>query len=649
MITLRRISFACFSYLLFPCFNQTNAQEVEVEISKEEIAVTIDSINSKLNQLYVFPEIANEMTQILNINFQSGRYDALTDPFALASQLTTDLQSISKDKHLRVYFDPEEIAFEQKEISESERAIRQKVRIERMELERFGFEQVKMLEGRIGYLDLRAFMETQFAEKAAHKAMSRITNSDAIIIDLRNNIGGSPSMIQLLSSYFFGPEPVHLNSFYFRPADEHTETWTFSKIPGKRRPEIDLYILTSSRTFSAGEEFAYNLKNLKRATIIGETTAGGAHPGGPVTATDKFRVWVPSGRAINPITKTNWEGTGVQPDLKVQADEALMVAHVKALESLRAKATNDALESYNLTIHELKRSYKLEQSKYADVLVDAKFEKWNDRYETFYGGSRLYILDTTLTSIDPRVVLGNSYYYVTLPKGSYVTVQFTDNLIVDTPRQDDIFIDEIGSTGDQAAIHVSSDGINYQFLGIANGGKTNSMDLADINFKGVVSYIKVIGLDLNGASPGFDVVRIYGLPNSNIDKYVAEDELESYLEDPNIYHRKILLEPIEFNFDSHELLPKGMAYLNDIIDLISSYPQLKLRIIGHTDNIGSDEFNEELSVKRAKSVYNYFIEKGLNSTYLTYEGRGNKEPLAHNDTKAGRKRNRRVELIKIDE
>jgi hypothetical protein len=117
-------------------------------------------------------------------------------------------------------------------------------------------------------------------------------------------------------------------------------------VQGKRRPDIDVYVLTSNKTFSAAEEFTYNLKNLKRATIIGETTGGGAHPGGTRVATDRFTVWVPTGRAINPITNTNWEGTGVAPDVETKAAEALLTAHVKALETLVAKSSGTAKERY---------------------------------------------------------------------------------------------------------------------------------------------------------------------------------------------------------------------------------------------------------------------------------------------------------------
>jgi hypothetical protein len=171
--------------------------------------------------------------------------------------------------------------------------------------------------------------------------MNYLRNSDALIIDLRQNGGGSPSMIQLISSYLFRAEPIHLNSFYWRPGDRNTQTWTLPYVPGKRMPDTPVYVLTSKNTFSAAEEFSYNLRNLERATLIGETTGGGAHPGGTRIATDRYSIWVPSGRAINPITNDNWEGVGVKPHIEVPADQALAKAHTKALKQLIKKSKDE--------------------------------------------------------------------------------------------------------------------------------------------------------------------------------------------------------------------------------------------------------------------------------------------------------------------
>jgi len=329
-----------FSFLLLFHFTTVLAQTVEPKLSKEEMSVSIDSINSKLQENYIFPEVAEKMAQTLKINLKKGQYDLLVSPAEFARQLTKDLQSVSNDKHLRVVYDTQVISAEKNTVTNEDRAKRDDQWILEMKRENFGFQEIKILEGNIGYLDLRSFMDPKFAGETAIAAMNFLSNADALIVDLRQNGGGSPAMIQLITSYFFSSEPVHLNNFYFRPTNENTQTWTLPYVPGKRRPDIDLYLLTSSYTFSAAEEFCYNLKNLKRATLIGETTGGGAHPTGSVIATDKFYVRVPKGRAINPITNTNWEGTGVTPDIKVSSDQALKTAQAKALEHLRQSTTD---------------------------------------------------------------------------------------------------------------------------------------------------------------------------------------------------------------------------------------------------------------------------------------------------------------------
>lgn len=147
-------------------------------------------------------------------------------------------------------------------------------------------------------------------------------NSDALIVDLRQNGGGDPAMVQLISSDLFD-EPTHLNSLYFRAEDSLEEFWTLDEVVGQRMADNPVFVLTSSSTFSAAEEFTYNLKCLGRATIVGETTGGGAHPGGVTPLHESLSVFIPAGRAINPITGTNWEGTGVIPDVPVEANAAL--------------------------------------------------------------------------------------------------------------------------------------------------------------------------------------------------------------------------------------------------------------------------------------------------------------------------------------
>jgi C-terminal processing protease CtpA/Prc len=206
----------------------------------------------------------------------------------------------------------------------------------RAQLERnnCAFDKAERLPANIGYLKFNAFFSPSICGVTAAAAMNFLGNVDAVIFDLRDNGGGDPDMIAFISTYLFD-EPTHLNDLYDRKEDSITQHWTLPYVPGKRLAGKPVFVLTSKRTFSGAEEFSYNLKNLKRATIVGEVTGGGAHPVSGHRIDDHFQIGVPFARAISPITKTNWEGTGVEPDIKVRADEALDVAKKMAADQLR--------------------------------------------------------------------------------------------------------------------------------------------------------------------------------------------------------------------------------------------------------------------------------------------------------------------------
>jgi C-terminal processing protease CtpA/Prc len=289
----------------------------------------IDALAKRLNDSYVFPEMAKKMEAALRERAGKGEYDSVTTGQAFAERLTADLQAVSKDKHLRVRFSPEPIPVrpERGEPTAEERAERRR----QLGWMNHGFDKVERLPGNVGYISFRGFMDEEAGAEAVASAFNFVANTDALIIDLRQNGGGNPAMVALVCSYLFGTEPVHLNDLYWREGNRTEEYWTRKEVAGKRYLGKDVYVLTSKRTFSGAEEFTYNLKNLKRAQIVGETTGGGAHPGGGFRLTEHFGAFVPTGRAISPVTKTNWEGTGVEPDVKVAADLALKTAHVSAL------------------------------------------------------------------------------------------------------------------------------------------------------------------------------------------------------------------------------------------------------------------------------------------------------------------------------
>ncbi|RIV21611.1 hypothetical protein DYU11_19635 [Fibrisoma montanum] len=319
------------------CCKELIAQQFSSSLSIKEKTITIDSICEKLQKNYVDSKMANEMSNILKTNLNNNNYVSIAEHSSFAQQLTKDLQAISKDKHLSVIYNPSVIAREKALTDNDRRKLETEENEELLKglrRDNFGFREVKVLDGNIGYIDLREFADPKNSGRTLTAAMNFLGNTNAIILDLRKNDGGSPAMVQLIASYFFST-PTHLFDFYNRPKKESTQSWTLPYVSGMSKSSADLYILTSKKTFSAAESFTYCMKNLKRATIIGETTAGGAHLTGAVIATNNFFVRIPQGKPTSPITKTNWEGVGIIPDIQVDSEEALKIAHSKALEKLK--------------------------------------------------------------------------------------------------------------------------------------------------------------------------------------------------------------------------------------------------------------------------------------------------------------------------
>ena len=291
-----------------------------------------------LDTFYVFPDVARRMGDSLRARLARREYDHYANGVTFAMRLNDDLAEIAHDKHLGVNYSarplpPEEarpVGAPPPAPSPEDRA-REREFLDRINC---GFVKAEQLPGNVGYLKFNMFADTALCATTASAAMTFLAGTRTLIIDLRENGGGSPGMVAFVSSYLFDRR-THLNDLWTRRTGKTEEFWTRDSVPGRRfGGEKPIYVLTSANTFSGAEEFTYNLKNLKRATIIGETTGGGAHPVAGHRIDEHFMIGVPYARAINPITHTNWEGVGVKPDVIVPANDALATAQKLAREKL---------------------------------------------------------------------------------------------------------------------------------------------------------------------------------------------------------------------------------------------------------------------------------------------------------------------------
>ncbi|KJK59933.1 S41 family peptidase [Saccharothrix sp. ST-888] len=290
-----------------------------------ETADILDSALARITAGYVFPERTAAIDTAIRGHLAAGSYEGLAAP-ELCAAVTAHLQEACPDKHLRLLHqeEPQSVEEEPEELAQAN--------FEAMSLAaNFGVQRVERLDGNIGYLDLRLIAEPGPAARTYAAAMEILAHTEALVIDLRQNRGGSPAGVALWCSYFFPDGDTHLNDIYDRTTDSTRQYWTSTHLPAPRYLDRPVYVLTSGSTFSGGEELAYNLLVNERATLIGETTRGGAHPTARIAVSPHITVAVPTARSINPVTGTNWEAVGVVPDIAVPADQALDVALREAL------------------------------------------------------------------------------------------------------------------------------------------------------------------------------------------------------------------------------------------------------------------------------------------------------------------------------
>ncbi|MEV6970813.1 S41 family peptidase [Hamadaea sp. NPDC051192] len=288
---------------------------------------TVEKFRDLLRQHYVFPEIAEKIDEILAEGVASGRY-AVADEAELAALVTADAQRINGDKHLRLLYHAEELPEPADESLKAQEAAFLAEMVTFAGRTASGMHRVERLDGNVAYLDIQPrLLPAVITAEAISAAMTLVADADALIVDVRGCLGGEPSIVALLLSYLFDDEETPLTGIYDRASDSTRQWWTFATVPGRRYGgSKPVYVLIGPKTFSGGEQVAYDLKVTGRATLVGQATRGGAHPRFGVRLTPHLEASIPTARAVHPLTGTNWEGVGVAPDVEVDADAAFETA-----------------------------------------------------------------------------------------------------------------------------------------------------------------------------------------------------------------------------------------------------------------------------------------------------------------------------------
>lgn len=328
----------------------------DLTITADTKRAVVDTLCERVKRYYVFPDRAKIVAEAIQKRYRAHEYDRITSAMEFADSLTAHMQAAVPDLHLRTHYRHEPIPVETEDGPPDPAELRRVQEFGRRM--NYGFEKLERLPGNVGYMDLRQFSGDPVGQATAVAAMNFLSNTDALIIDLRRNGGGDPRMIATILTYFTKAEDRLLfNTFYKRESNATSEYWTSPYVPGARYTGKPIYVLTSNRTGSAAEEFAYDIQTHKLGTVVGAVSGGGANPGGMFRLNENFAAFIATGRAINPITKTNWEGVGVKPDTLTTAGEAMRTAYVMALKCITAavKDEPDRLEGMRQTISEAEK------------------------------------------------------------------------------------------------------------------------------------------------------------------------------------------------------------------------------------------------------------------------------------------------------
>ncbi|WP_080931419.1 S41 family peptidase [Xanthomonas arboricola] len=301
------------------------------EVTVDERNAILARLNTLLSTEYVDPAAGKRMQKALRFHDQRGDYAALREGQALADRLTQDLREVGQDKHLWIGYRPDGARDEP--VAGPSRAELDQWRSS-MSRDNFAFDKVERLAGNVGYVKFRVFAYPYLAAETATAAMTFVAHTDALIIDLRDNMGGDPEMVSFIASYLFD-HPTRLNDIRNHSDGSLRQYWTQARVAGDRfGADKPVFILTSSATFSAAEDFTYALQANSRAEVIGEPSGGGARPARELQIGKRFTASIPYAESVSQITGKNWERIGVTPDVRANSASAMNVAYRLALEEL---------------------------------------------------------------------------------------------------------------------------------------------------------------------------------------------------------------------------------------------------------------------------------------------------------------------------
>ena len=390
-----------------------NAQKkTPASVNKNEINLIVDSISKLVKRYYVSLETGEQMSDLILSNNRRDVYTNISDPYKLATKLTSDLRSINGDLHMSVNFNSTDKKLHTNKINKN---------IDPKGVwSNYGFQKVKVLDGNIGYLKISHFTNWnnfKEAKKVIDASFNFLKNTDALILDVRSNRGGFEEIVAYLISYLYDGEPIHLSDYYRRYENKRDGIYTKKDIPGKKLPNIPVYVLVNGQSASAAESLAYMLKHLERATIIGEITMGAGNGAMTHNINERFSISISSETTINSITKTSFEQVGVIPNIKTSSEEAFDKGYLLALNYLKENNTKNIAASNYQNVIDFLPSNKTKQK------VDI------DNYEKYVGTYKNATIEIVITINNSELlaeVIGKGGKIKLIPKGNHTFI--VDNL-----------------------------------------------------------------------------------------------------------------------------------------------------------------------------------------------------------------------------